>query len=83
MNHPLCNHFFEGFTTKIFIHIFHEKEQDPNTGRTFSLDKRLISEKTNDPILRKLSGTDGWTDGQMDDSDFIGRCSTKVERPIN
>ena len=35
-----------------------------------------ISEKTNDPILRKLS------DGQTDESDFIGRCPTNVERPI-
>ena len=37
-----------------------------------------ISEKTNDPILRKL---DGQTDGQMDESDFIGCCPTNVERP--
>ena len=43
-----------------------------------------ISEKTNHPILRKLS--DGWTDGptegQTDDSDFMGRCPTNVECPI-
>ena len=38
-----------------------------------------ISEKTNDPILRRLS--DGRTDGQTDESDFIGRCPTNVERP--
>ena len=38
-----------------------------------------ISDKTNDPILRKLS--DGWTDGQTDESDFIGRCPTNIERP--
>ena len=25
--------------------------------------------------------TDGQTDGQTDESDFIGRCSTNVERP--
>ena len=25
--------------------------------------------------------TDGRTDGQTDDSDFIGRCPTNVERP--
>ena len=31
-----------------------------------------IPEKTIDPILRKLS--DGWTGGQTDGSDFIGRC---------
>ena len=44
----------------------------------------IISEKTNDPILRKLS--DGWmdrrTDGQMDKSDFIGHCPTNVEHPL-
>ena len=34
-------------------------------------------EKTNDPILRKFS------DGQKDETDFIGCCPTKVERPIN
>ena len=38
-----------------------------------------LSEKTNDLILRKLSG--GRTDGQTDESDFIGRCPTNVERP--
>ena len=43
-----------------------------------------LSEKTNDPILRKFS--DGWTDGrtniQTEESDFIGCCPTNVERPI-
>ena len=41
-----------------------------------------IPEKTNDPILRSFndSRTDGQTDGQTDENDFIGRCSTKVER---
>ena len=40
-----------------------------------------ISEKTNDPILRKLSDgqTDRQTDGRTDESDFIGRCLTNVE----
>ena len=44
-----------------------------------------ISEKTNDPILRKLSGrrTDRRTDGETDDSDFVRPCPTNVERPIN
>ena len=37
--------------------------------------------KTNDTILRKLS--DGRTDGQTDESDFIGRCRTNVKRPNN
>ena len=35
-----------------------------------------LSEKTNDLILRKLSG--GRTDGQTDESDFIGRCPTNI-----
>ena len=40
-----------------------------------------ISEKINDPILGKLSDgrKDRWTDR---DSNFIGRCPTKVQRPI-
>ena len=46
-----------------------------------------ISEKTNNPILRKLSdgGTDGQTDRrtdeQTDESDFIERSPTKVWNP--
>ena len=45
----------------------------------------IISEKTNDPILRKLGDwrTDWQTDEQTDESYFIGRCQTDVERPIN
>ena len=71
----------------------------PNSGRQFFLDKNLtsyvtryygqlssctISEKTNDPILKKFSDgrTDGRTDRQTDESDFIGNCPTNVERPI-
>ena len=39
-----------------------------------------MSEKINDPILRKLS--DGRRDGQIDgQSDFIGRSPTNVEHP--
>ena len=38
-----------------------------------------IRKKTDHPILRKLS--DERTDGQTDESDFIGRCLTNVERP--
>ena len=45
-----------------------------------------ISEETNDTILRKLRNgrTVGQTgrQRQMDESDFIGRCPTNVERPI-
>ena len=42
----------------------------------------IITEKTNDAILRKLSDgrTDWQTDGQTGESDFIGRCPTNVER---
>ena len=39
-----------------------------------------ISEKTNDPILKKLN--DKRTDGMTDESNFIRRCSTNVECPI-
>ena len=71
----------------------------PNSGRNFffffknlassvtryhgQLSSCIISEKTKDPILRKLSHgqTDRQTDGQTDESDFTGRCPTNVERP--
>ena len=41
-----------------------------------------IPEKTNDPILRKLGygRTDKRTEGQKNESDFIGCCPTNVER---
>ena len=51
------------------------------------LSSSTISEKTNDAILRKPSYgrteglKDGRTDGQTEESDFIGRCPTNVERP--
>ena len=38
-----------------------------------------ISEKINDPILRKFR--DGRTNRRTNKSDFIGRCPTKFERP--
>ena len=38
-----------------------------------------ISDKTNDPILRKFS--DLPTDRQTDEFDFIERCPTNAERP--
>ena len=48
----------------------------------YQLSSYTISEKANDPILRKFS--DGWTDRQMHrqtgESEFIGRCPNKVER---
>ena len=37
-----------------------------------------ISQKPNNPILRKLSGR---LDGQTDESYFIGCCPTNVEHP--
>ena len=65
---------------------------DRNSGRFFfpknlapsltryhgQLSSSTISEKTNDPNLRKLS--DRRTDGQTNKSDFIGCCPTNVER---
>ena len=39
-----------------------------------------ISEKINDPILRKYSSRR--TDRQTGESGFIGRCPTNVELPI-
>ena len=41
-----------------------------------------ISEKTNDPILRKLGEgwtMNRWTDRQKDKNDFIGHCPTNIE----
>ena len=38
-----------------------------------------ISEKTNYPFLRKVS--DGRMDGQIDESDFIGRCPFNLQHP--
>ena len=45
------------------------------------LSSRIVSEKTGDPILRKLSSgqTDRQTDRQKDQGDFIGRCQTNVK----
>ena len=39
-----------------------------------------ISQKTNDPILRKCS--DGQTDRQTEESDLIEHCLTNVKHPI-
>ena len=49
------------------------------------LSSSTISEKTNDPILRKLSDgrMDSGTNRQTNESDFIGRCPTNFERPLN
>ena len=40
-----------------------------------------IPEKTNDPILRKLS--DGWIDEQINKSDFIGSSVQNEQSPLN
>ena len=44
----------------------------------------MIKTQENGPILRKFSDgqTDRQTDGQMDESDFIGCCQTSIECPI-
>ena len=70
---------------------------DPNSGRQFffknitasvarchgQLSICKSSEKSHDPILRKFSDglTNRRTDRQTNESDFIGRCPTDVERP--
>ena len=72
---------------------------DPDLGRQFSfrnlalsvnkydgtLSSCILSEETNNPILRKFS--DGRSciqrDGQRDKSDIRGRCSIHVKRPIS
>ena len=48
-----------------------------------NLSSCIRSEKTNDPILKKFMDgrTDGRTERQTDDSDFIGSCSTNVKHP--
>ena len=53
----------------IFVHLAQIRAAN------FFPQNRTISEKTNDPILRKLS------DGQTDETDFIGSCPANVERP--
>ena len=46
------------------------------------LSSSTISEKTNDPVLRKFCDgrKDGQKDRQTDERDFNGRCPTNVER---
>ena len=63
---------------------FFSKNLAPSVTRYHGqLSSSTISEKTNDPVLRKFSEgrTDRQTERQKDESDFIGRCSTNVERP--
>ena len=76
------------FSGPILVHLtrirtanFFFKHPAPSVTRCHGqLSSCSISEKTNDSTLRKLS--DGQMDGQADESDFIGRCATNVERPI-
>ena len=57
--------------------IFFFKNLAPSVTRYHGqLSSCTISEKTNDPILRKLN------DEQTDESDFIGCCPISVEHPI-
>ena len=59
------------------------------TGYHGQLSLCTISEKTNDPIMKKVSDgrtdrqTDGQTNKKMDESDFIRRCPTNIEHPIS
>ena len=64
--------FFEFFSQALSVTRYHGQ-----------LSSCTISEKTNDPILRKLSG--GRTDGQTetDQSDFMRHCPTNVVHSIN
>ena len=58
---------------------FSLKNLAPSVTRYYGqLSPCTILEKTNDPILRKHSEEE--TDGQTDESDFIGRCPTNFER---
>ena len=74
---PILAHLAQIQAAKLF-----SKNLAPSvTGYYGQLSSCTISEKTNDPILRKLS--DGGTDRRKtDESDFIGLCPTNVERPI-
>ena len=69
---------------QFFFFFFFFKNLVPSVTRYHGqLSSSTISEKTNDPVLRKFSEgrTDRQTERQKDESDFIGRCSTNVERP--
>ena len=66
--------------TLVQSQIFFFKNLAPSVTRYYGqLSSCTTSEKTDDPVLRKRS--DGQTDRQMNQSDFIGRCPTNVERP--
>ena len=67
-----------------FVNFFFKNLVRSVTRYNDQLSSWTIPEKTNDPILRKLSDglADRRTDRQTDESDSIGRCPTKVERPI-
>ena len=69
---------------KNFFFFFFENLAWSVTRYLGQLSSGTISEKSNDSILRKLSNgeTDGETDGQMEESDFIGCCQTNVEQSV-
>ena len=71
------------FGPPIFLFFFFKNLVPSVTRYHGQLSSSTISEKTNDPVLRKFSEgrTDRQTERQKDESDFIGRCSTNVERP--
>ena len=76
---PLLTHLAKIWTTNFFF-----KNLAPPVPRYYGqLSSCTILEKTNDPILRKLSDgrADGQTDVTTEESDFIGRCPTYVEHP--
>ena len=72
------------FLPPIFFFFFFENLAWSVTRYLGQLSSGTISEKSNDSILRKLSNgeTDGETDGQMEESDFIGCCQTNVEQSV-
>ena len=70
-------HLAEIRAANLFIYFF-QKSGSSVTRYHGQLSSCTISEKINDPVLRKLS--DVRTDGQTDESDFIGHCLTNAER---
>ena len=69
------------FGLPFFFFFFFENLASSVTRWHGQLSSWTISEKTNDPIFRKFS--DGRTDRETDESDFIGSCPTNVERPTS
>ena len=72
---------FDSFDSIQAANFFLQKSGSSVTRCHGQLSSCTISEKTNDPILRKVS--DGQTDGQTNKSDFIGCCPTNVRKGHN